>query len=122
MRRATPPADITPHEFFTRWVPRAVSTDEERRRRLGDTRAVIVFDVRGPNGGTFTVRVDPGGDVSGRPGNSDRPDLRVRVDEVTWRQLNSGELSAPHALLRRRLHLEGDFLLGLKLHLILGGD
>ena len=46
-------------------------------------------------------------------------DLRVRVDIETWRSLNRGELAAPEALLRRGLTMEGDFLLGLKLHLIL---
>ena len=38
----------------------------------------------------------------------------------TWRALNRGELSAPEALLRRKVHLAGDMLLALKLHLILG--
>jgi putative sterol carrier protein len=122
VQRAIPPDDITPHEFFTSWAPRAVAEDPERRRRLGDTRAVIVFDVHGPNGGTFTMHVAPGGDVRGAAGPSASPDLRVHVDEAAWRQLNSGELSAPLALLKRRLRIEGDFLLALKLHLILGGS
>ena len=32
----------------------------------------------------------------------------------------SGDLAAPEALLRRRLHMQGSFVLALKLHLILG--
>lgn len=122
MQRAVPPADISPREFFTRWLPDAVDADAERRRRLGDTSAVIVFEIDGPTGGPFTVRIAPGGVVRGDAGASEAPDLHVRVDEDTWRQLNSGALSAPHALLKRRLRLQGDFLLGLKLHLILGGS
>ena len=47
-------------------------------------------------------------------------DLCVRIDITTWRRLNAGEISAPEAMLRRQVKLDGDFLLGLKLHLILG--
>jgi len=46
--------------------------------------------------------------------------LRVRTDVETWRQLNRGEISAPEAFLRRRVHLHGKLLLAVKLHLILG--
>ena len=49
----------------------------------------------------------------------EQADLRVRIDVATWRALNRGEIAAPEAVLRRRLTMEGDFLLGLKLHLIL---
>jgi len=38
----------------------------------------------------------------------------------TWRALNRGEISAPEALLRRRLKISGNLVLALKLHLILG--
>ena len=120
IRRA--PADISPLDFFTRWIPDSVAADEPRRQKLGATRARIVFELAGEDGeegGLFTVEIE-GGAVAGRPGDHPEPDLRVRVDVITWRCLNSGEISAPEALLKRRLKLSGDFLLGLKLHLILG--
>jgi putative sterol carrier protein len=96
-----------------------VRGDPARRAKLGGTDATIVFDLQGEGGGTFRLRVEAGS-VSGRPGDDAAADLRVRVDVRTWRMLNSGDISAPEALLRRKLKLEGDFLLGLKLHLILG--
>lgn len=119
MEREKPPDDISPSEFFTRWIPQAVARDADRQRRLRDTDATIVFDLEGEEGGVYTVRVG-GGLVEGRSGRADTPDLVVRVDVGTWRMLNSGEISAPQALLKRKVHLDGDFLLGLKLHLILG--
>ncbi len=119
MDRAKPPADIDPHDFFARWVPQSVAQDHARRERLASTRAIIVFRLTGVGGGEFTVRVADG-IVTGEAGASPERDLAVRVDIATWRQLNSGEISAPEALLRRRIKLEGDFILGLKLHLILG--
>jgi putative sterol carrier protein len=119
MVRAKPPKDITPDDFFTRWVPEAVAGDEERRRKLGATEAAIVFHLSGEGGGDFCVRIRAG-DVTGETGAPSEPNLRVRVDVDTWRMLNAGEITAPEALLRRRIKLEGDFILGLKLHLLLG--
>lgn len=118
-RRPHPPDDITPTEFFTHWVPQAVDDDPDRRARLGDANAIIEFQLSGESAGIWTIRVE-GGRVAGREGGNEHCDLRVLVDTDTWRALNRGEMSAPEALLRRRIHLKGSFLLALKLHLILG--
>jgi len=117
--RLQPPADIEPEEFFLRWVPRSVRADEVRRRRLGDTRARLVFDLTGPGGGTFTLFLE-GGQVEGRPGDHPEADLRIQLDVATWRELNGGSLSAPEAFLARRVRLQGNLMLAVKLHLILG--
>ena len=117
--RAKPPDDIAPHDFFTRWIAEAVSGDDRRRARLGDTDASIEFELTGDGGGVFAVNVSQGR-VYGTAGPAEKPDLRVQVDVDTWRALNRGDLSAPEALLRRRVKLSGNLLLGLKLHVILG--
>lgn len=117
--RARPPDDIAPHDFFTRWIADAVSGDDQRRARLGETDASIEFELTGEGGGVFAVNI-AGGRVFGTAGPAAKPDLRVQVDVETWRALNRGDLSAPEALLRRRLKLAGNLLLGLKLHVILG--
>ncbi len=119
MERTAPPEDISPLDFFTRWVPQAVAGDPERRRKLGATQATIVFELKGEGGGSYCLRIDAGS-VEGFLGGAEAPDLVVNVDVPTWRALNRGELSAPEALLRRKVKLQGDFVLGLKLHLILG--
>ena len=113
------PPDISPLDFFTRWIPDSVAGDHLRREKLGATVARIVFELGGAGGGLFTIEIEQGV-VAGRSGDHDDADLRVRVDMITWRSLNAGEISAPEALLKRRLKLTGDFVLGLKLHLILG--
>ncbi len=117
-RRAVPPDDITPLEFFTRWVPETVAADPERRAKLSETEETIVFDFASTHG-SFTVQIDRGA-VRGAVGAAPAPDLRVALDEATWRELNRGDVSAPEALLRRRVKIHGDFVLALKLHLILG--
>lgn len=116
MRRA--PHDISPVEFFTEWIPASVAADADRRTKLGQTQARIVFELVGEDGGHFTIDIEQGV-VAGRAGDHGEAHLRVRVDVTTWRRLNAGDLSAPEALLKRRLKLSGDFVLGLKLHLIL---
>lgn len=117
--RAFPPPDIEPAEFFTRWVPRNVAEDEHRRQRLGHTEATLQFDLEGQGGGTFQLHLGDGA-VRGEVGNSRPANLRIRLDLATWRQLNSGEMSAPEAFLRRRVHLKGNLALAVKLALILG--
>ncbi len=119
MQRVRPPDDILPARFFLSWVPEAVAGDSERRERLGDTEATIVFELTGDEGGVYTMEI-AAGRVVGREGAAPDPDLRVQLDVATWRKLNRGEISAPEALLKRKLHLRGSFLLGLKLNLILG--
>ncbi len=117
--RARPPDDISPTEFFTSWIGEAVRADPDRSAKLGDTEATIQFELGGNPGGVFVVRVE-GGRVDGGHGPVPQPDLRVEVDVETWRALNRGDLSAPEALLRRKVHIHGSFLLALKLHVILG--
>ena len=117
--RAAPPDDIAPEEFFTRWVPDAVSGDPSRRDRLGATPHDLEFTLEGEGGGVFGVHIADGA-VRGSVGALEQADLRIRLDVATWRALNRGELSAPEAFLRRRVHLRGNLLLAVKLHVILG--
>ena len=117
--RSAPPEDITPLDFFTRWVPERVAADGDRRRRLGDTEARIVFAFEEPEYGAYTLFIRAG-EVRAEPNPIDDPDLQVQIGIETWRSLNRGEISAPEAALRRRLKLTGDLVLALKLHVILG--
>lgn len=117
--RPIPPPDIDPEPFFTEWIPGVVAGDAERRARLGVTAAVLEFVLEGEGGGIFHLSLREGF-VEGRSGAPERADLRVRLDITTWRELNSGALSAPEAFLRRRVRLEGNLVLALKLHFIIG--
>ena len=118
-QRAVPPDDISPLDFFTRWIPEMVAADELRRRKLGRTEARIVFAFEEPEHGAYTIHIEAGY-VRGEPVRIDAPDLLVEIGVETWRSLNRGDISAPEAALRRRVRITGDTLLALKLHLILG--
>jgi putative sterol carrier protein len=117
--RPLPPSEIDPLEFFVRWLPEVVAADPERRERLGDTTATLQFDLVGEGGGSFLLHVESGW-VRGGPGPGEVVDLRLELDVATWRALNDGSLSAPEAFLRRRLRVQGNFVLALKLQLIIG--
>jgi putative sterol carrier protein len=117
--RAVPPDDISPEEFFTSWVPAAIAGDPTRRARLGVAPIDIEFTLEGDGGGVFAVRIREG-TMHGSVGPLEAAQLRVRTDVTTWRELNRGDLSAPEAFLRRRVHLHGKLLLAVKLHVILG--
>jgi len=117
--RAVPPDDITPEAFFTRWVPDAVAADPLRSARLGRDPVTLEFELEGAGGGFYVIRIADGA-VTGAEGCADDANLRVRLDVETWRALNRGDLTAPEAFLRRRVHLRGNLLLAVKLHLVLG--
>jgi putative sterol carrier protein len=117
--RPVPPAEIEPLDFFARWLPEVVAADPERRARLAETAATLQFVLLGDGGGSFLLRVDAGF-VSGAAGAAEAADLRIELDVATWRALNDGTLSAPEAFLRRRLRLDGNLALALKLHVIIG--
>lgn len=117
--RAVPPRDIDPETFFVDWVPRMVAADAERRSKLSDTIAVLEFTLDGDGGGIFAVHLGAG-DVRGSAGPVEAPDLQITLHLETWERLNTGELSAPDAFLRRKVKLQGNLSLALKLHLILG--
>jgi putative sterol carrier protein len=119
MERARPPHDMAPSDFFLDWVPSAVAGDPARSEKLADVDATIQFTLAGPEGGIFCIRI-VSGQVQGTAGAALEPDLRVELAVETWRKLNRGELSAPEAVLKRSLKFHGNFLLALRLHLILG--
>jgi putative sterol carrier protein len=119
MERARPPHDLAPSDFFLEWVPAAVAGDPSRSAKLADVDATIQFTLAGPEGGIFSIRI-LNGVVRGILGPSAEAELRVELAVETWRRLNRGELSAPEAVLKRALKFHGNFLLALRLHLILG--
>jgi putative sterol carrier protein len=117
--RPHPPPDIAPEQFFTSWIPGIVRDDPQRSAKLGATDAVLEFNLEGKGGGAFQLHVRDG-QVKGIVGSAKKPNLRLTLDLPTWRQLNSGELSAPEAFLKRRVKLEGNLALAMKLHFIIG--
>ena len=121
MERAKPPEDILPEIFFTEWIPASVASDETRGRQLGSTtQAQLVFALTGEGGGDYTLAIDQGR-VVGRAGRANEPDLVVTVDVLDLAGAQSRRsCRPPRRCSSARSTSKGDFLLALKLHLILG--
>lgn len=120
--RAVPPPDITPEAFFTEWVPRSVEADPVRQSKLADADLVLVFhldDPTGEHGGAYTLRIEEG-HVRGERADVPQADLRIHLTLETWRALNAGEFTAPEAFMKKRVRLQGDLKLAVKLHLLIG--
>lgn len=117
--RAVPPADITPLEFFERWIPLAVAGDASRRERIADLQVQIQFELEGDDGGgAYYLSVDRG-EVRGYAGRTPIPDVVLELSVETWRRLNSGELNALQAAAQRALRFRGNLYLALKIHFLL---
>ncbi len=101
------------------WAPEAVASGPQRRARHGDEPLRLEFALEREGGLFFAVHIEDAV-VSRNHGRLETADLLVRLDMKSWRALNRGELSGPEAFLQRRVHLEGNLLLAVKLHLILG--
>ena len=117
--RAKPSETITPEEFFSSWIPKSVHDDPQRRKGVEEVNACIRFLLSGEGGGAYDVLLS-GGEVSGGEASEDPADLTLQLSMETWRGLNRGSITAPEALIKRQLKVQGNLRLALKLHLILG--
>jgi len=114
-----PPDDINPETFFSEWAPQAVARDPDRRKRIEKLDARIQFRLAGDGGGDFYLDIADGS-VRGGSGEVDSPDLTLKTDIDTWRQLNAGTIKAPTAVMKGKLKFEGSMYLALRIHFIIG--
>ena len=117
--RAVPSADISPADFFERWVPEAVQSDPDRHTRIGDLAATIQFELEGEGGGPWCIEIERES-VLGWSGRATDPDVTLTLHIDTWRKLNAGELAAPTAMMKGLLRFRGNLYVALKMHFILG--
>src|SRR5207247_1981188 len=70
------------------------------------------FDITGPDGGTWTVKIGDGTCtvVEGPDGDAD---WRLELDEATWIDISTGELMGQEAFMLGRVTVEGDPLVGI---------
>jgi putative sterol carrier protein len=77
-------------------------------------RADFQFDLTGPRGGTWTVRVADGTCEVVEGAVADEPDWRLEMDVDTWIDISTGELMGQEAFMLGRVTLEGDPTLGIR--------
>lgn len=114
----TPPKDISPQEFFEKWIPDQIANipedqKEEARQRAGDFSAVIGFNITDANCAySFHIK---GGDIQVKPG-VDEADMTLVTDEQTWREMMVERSANPQqAFMSGRVQIEGDMSIAMQL-------
>jgi putative sterol carrier protein len=89
-----PPADITPNDFFTTWIPGQFSAVREK---AGDTAIPDVtarFVLEGDDGGTWTLSIR-GGELSATSGGDGDADVVITQSVQNWRAVLAQDVSMP---------------------------
>ncbi len=118
--RPTPPEDITPDDFYLKWIPaQAAENDEEQQAKLKGFNAVIQFVLTGDDGGEYLMKLEDG-KVETSKEKSDAAQLTVTYAVADWREMNAGRLNPQMAFMSGKLKVSGDMSLAMKLGTIMG--
>jgi len=114
----TPPSNITPKDFFEKWIPEQIanipdSQKEEARQKAGDFSAVIGFNLS-DCGAAYSFHIK-GGDIQVKNG-VDEADMTMVTDEQTWREMMvERSLNPQQAFMSGRVSIEGDMSIAMQL-------
>jgi putative sterol carrier protein len=82
--------------------------------RLKDVDATILFDVKGGDGGLWTLDIDHG-NISFEEGDTGSPDVTVESTAEDLKALISGDLKPMAAFMRGKLKVKGDMSVAMQL-------
>lgn len=106
----------TVKEVFQQQLPEKLRTKPEVCAAVN---AVVVFDLSGDEGGTWTVDcTQPGGAVT--EGGRENPKVTVLMAAADFLAMMGGALNAQKAFLTGKLKVKGDMGVALKLGQLLG--
>jgi len=117
--RPKPPEDITPDDFYLKWLPAQAAANPDQAAKIKDINATIQFVITGDQGGEYVLQLE-GGKISTRKEKADAPKLTVTMALADWREINSGRLNPQMAFMSGKLKVSGDMSLAMKLGTILG--
>ena len=116
--RPTPPSDITPKDFFEKFIPEQIAAlpeakKQEARDKAGDFSTVIGFNITDA-GAAYSFHIK-GGDIEIKPGVDDA-EMTLVTDEATWRELMIDRSANPQQLfMSGRIQIEGDMSIAMQL-------
>jgi putative sterol carrier protein len=119
-QRPKPPEDITPSDFYLKWIPEQAAANPDQAAKIKDINAVIQMVLTGEGGGDFIMEL-AGGKLTTRAGKADSPKLTITMAIPDWRAMNAGTLNPQMAFMSGKLKIAGDMSLAMKLGTILGG-
>lgn len=105
---------MTPQEYFEK-LPESLKTKTDK---VASINAVYQFDIKGPNGGTWTVDLTaPGGKVT--TGAAANANCTVTMEDENFVKLVTGQLNPQMAFMTGKLKVTGNMGLALKLATII---
>ncbi len=117
--RPKPPEDITPDDFYLKWLPEQADSNPDQAAKIKDITAVMQFILTGDDGGEYVMDL-AGGKITTRKEKADAPKLTITMSVPDWREINSGRLNPQMAFMSGKLKISGDMSLAMKLGTILG--
>ena len=118
--RPKPPEDITPDDFYLKWIPEQASSNPDQMAKTKDIDAVIQVVLTGEGGGEYYMEL-AGGEMKTAKGKADAPKLTITQSVEDWREINSGRLNPQMAFMSGKIKISGDMSLAMKLGTLMGG-
>lgn len=118
--RPKPPADITPDDFYLKWLPEQAAAAPDQAAKLKGINAVIQIVLTGEGGGEYYMTIEDGKFSTAR-GKAASPKLTITQSVPDWRAINAGTLNPQMAFMSGKLKISGDMSLAMKLGSIMGG-
>ena len=118
--RPTPPEDITPDDFYLKWIPEQAAANPDQSAKIKDIDTVIQVVLTGEGGGDYYMELT-GGEIKTAKGKVDAPKLTITQAIEDWREINAGRLNPQMAFMSGKIKISGDMSLAMKLGSIMGG-
>ncbi len=118
--RPTPPEDITPDDFYLKWIPEQAAANPDQSAKIKDVNTVIQIVLTGEGGGDYYMDL-AGGEIKTAKGKAEAPKLTITQAIEDWREINAGRLNPQMAFMSGKIKISGDMSLAMKLGSIMGG-
>ena len=83
--------------------------------KAGSTKATIVFDLSGDQGGKWWVKIHDGVAESGKGDAPEAPNLTLLADANDWVRIMTGQQDPTAAFMQGKLKIKGDMGLAIKM-------
>ena len=100
---------VTPQQIFDS-MPQALVPE-----KAGSTKATILFDLSGDQGGKWWVKIHDGQAESGHGDAPETPQLTLMADAMDYVKISLGQLDGTAAFMQGKLKIKGDMGLAIKM-------
>jgi len=102
--RPTPPEDITPDDFYLKWIPEQAAANPDQSAKIKDINTVIQVVLTGEGGGDYYMELT-GGEIKTAKGKVDAPKLTITQAIEDWREINAGRLNPQMAFMSGKIKI-----------------